>query len=213
MLQFLRRFENDGCELFIRRRYNGQQNGKITMRHTQLLTSEACLQRWAGWTLGERVKELSRLHGLQIHQSTLWAFYKKHDIKVRYANYMYKHKETESWHAYKRSFVLRLAQLVKDDKPVCFFDESSFNSWCRPKRTYRGPKDNVRIAITKDRHGGITIYGCIGSCLNTGFVNAIAISTNTDDVCAFMSQVRASVKRKFHHSVPITVVLDNHRAH
>ena len=61
----------------------------------QFLVSEKCLQRWSGWTLKERVDDLTRKGGVTIAPCTLWQFYKKNNIKVRYANYMYKHVETD----------------------------------------------------------------------------------------------------------------------
>jgi hypothetical protein len=47
---------------------------------------------------------------------------------------------------------------------MCYFDETSVNSWMRKTKTFKGPYDNnVKMVMPKERHGGTTIYGCIAN--------------------------------------------------
>ena len=141
----------------------------------------------------------------------MWAFYKRRNIKNRFVNYNHMHVETEHWKATQRAFVLELAKLIRDKKPLCYMDESSFNSWMRTRKTFRGARDSVKIMLPKTRTAGITVFGCIGNCIRGGWLHNIAKSTNSSDTKAFFGLIRASA------TVPreqeIVVVLDNAQAH
>ena len=106
---------------------------------------------------------------MSIKPCTLFQFYKKNNVKTRYTNYLHKHNITPEWRKSKHDFLLRLALIVKEQLPLLYMDETAFNAWHRPKRTFRGPNDNVRIIIPKTRHSGVTIYGCLGNCIAGGF--------------------------------------------
>ena len=107
--------------------------------------------------------------------------------------------------------MLELAKLIRDEKPLCYMDESSFNSWMRTRKTFKGARDNIKIVIPKTRTAGITVFGCIGNCIRGGWLHNIAKSTNSSDTKAFFGLIRASA------TVPreqeIVVVLDNAQAH
>jgi hypothetical protein len=42
-------------------------------------------------------------------------------------------------------------------------DETSIHSWQRKTKTFKGPFDNVKIVLPKQRIGGTTVYGCISN--------------------------------------------------
>ena len=93
--------------------------------------------------------------------------------------------------------MLRLAQIVRDDLPLVYMDGTSFNTWSRPNKTYRGPDDNVKITLTKKRIGGVTILGGIGHCIEGGLVYHLAPKTDDSEVCELFTALRANTKREF----------------
>ena len=61
------------------------------------------------------------------------------------------------------TFSLHLARLVKEKKPLVYFDESSFNMWMRNNRTWTTSDYAVKWAFPKIRGNGITVYGAIST--------------------------------------------------
>ncbi len=90
-------------------------------------------------------------------------------------------------------------------------DESSFNSWMRTRKTYKGARDNIKIVVPKTHSAGVTVFGCIGSCIEGGWLHMLAKSTNSADTRTFFGMIRASAKVPVDQE--IVVVLDNAPAH
>ena len=63
----------------------------------------------------------------------------------------------------KDNFVVKLSQIIKSGAPLCYMDETSIHSWQRKTKTFKGPFDNVKIVLPKQRIGGTTVYGCISN--------------------------------------------------
>lgn len=148
---------------------------------------------------------------MQICGPSLWAFYRRNNIRQRFANYSHTHVKSAEWLQLKRAFVIKLAQLIRDRKPLCYMDESSFNSWMRTRKTYKGAKDNIKIVVPKTRSAGVTVFGCIGNCIRGGWLHMLAKSTNSADTRTFFSLIRASATVA--RDEEIVVVLDNASAH
>jgi hypothetical protein len=60
---------------------------------------------------------------------------------------------------------MELSQLIDSNKPLVYFDESSFNMWMHSTRTWMNSNDPVRILLNKSRGENVTVYGAIGNCL------------------------------------------------
>ena len=136
-----------------------------------------------------RVEEIRRLYNVQIHFSTLLQFYKKNNIQDRTTNYTHLHIKTKEWKSYKDFFVVKLCKIIKSGVPLCYMDETSIHSWQRKTKTFKGPFDNVKIVLPKQRIGGTTVYGCISNFTdqNAPFTYMLAKSTNTEDMCSFLT--------------------------
>ena len=42
-------------------------------------------------------------------------------------------------------------------------DETSIHSWQRKTKTFKGPFDNVKIVLPKQKIGETTVYGCVSN--------------------------------------------------
>jgi hypothetical protein len=50
-----------------------------------------------------------------------------------------------------------------------YFDESAFNMWLRPRKTWQDPSAPVTLVLNKDRGKNVTVYGAIGVNLPGAF--------------------------------------------
>ena len=91
---------------------------------------------------------------------------------------------------------------------VVYGDESSFNLWMRPTKTWGRDDGKTKIEINIKRGKSITLYGAIGEMM-TKPVFMQGRSTNTDEFCKFLKLVR----QNFSDNSRIYLVLDNHPTH
>ena len=160
----LRRFENDGRQFRDRRMFNGKNNRrlKIVAPIAKYLLSRDVLERWSGYCLQQRCIQLDIDTGVQITQSTLRNFYLKHNIKYRCVSFTYQQ-------ALKKAkgpildFSLALARMVIADKPIVYFDESSFNMWMRGNRNWTPHDKPIKWPLNQTRGSGITVLGGIST--------------------------------------------------
>ena len=212
--QILMRFERNNFQIHMARKHNGRNPSKITEELARYLLAIGTLEKWAGYTLKMRVGIIRQEFGVDLHVSTLFYFYQRNGITLRLANYRYQHVKSPAWLQYRRNFVIRLAQLIAAGAPLCYMDEAAMNSWTKPASTYmpmgrRGP--NVAITISGSRYSGITMFGCIGSCMPGGFIYQLSKSTTKESAQEFFREIRA--KAALPKDRTIFVVMDNHGAH
>ena len=60
------------------------------MSITEELKSKKLLTNWSGYSLEKRVVQIEKMFGIKTSLHGLHKFYKKHDIKLRRGDYMYK---------------------------------------------------------------------------------------------------------------------------
>ena len=173
------------------------------------LLSKQTLSDWAAHGLEERCTLLEISQGVRVSWQVLRNFYRKNGVRYLFGNYAYQQSL-----AVKRStildFALELAQMIKENKAIVFFDESSFNMWMRPRKTWHNPEEPVTIMINKDRGHNVTVYGAIGEKLARP-VFMQGVSTRRDLVVEFLKKLRAECGLP--KLTSIHLVLDNHRSH
>ena len=148
---------------------------------------------------------------INLHRTTLRQFYVRHDIKLRFANFRYCHVKSPKWQAYRKRFVIKLAQLILTKAPLCYMDETAMNSWTRPSSTYMTKSHSVNITISGTRFSGVTVFGCIGNCIKGNFIYQLNGSTNQVAARQFFEKIRK--KATLPRDEVIYVVMDNHSAH
>ena len=145
---------------------------------------------------------------MSIKPNTLRDFYVKHNIKNRVVGFRYQQAQNRSEKPLL-TFSLYLARLVKERKPLVYFDESSFNMWMRSNRTWTMPDCAVKWPFPKFRGSGVTVFGAI----STSFERPVfmqAPTTNKEHVMKFLGLLR----RQFvDPDQKVFVVLDNHASH
>ena len=103
--------------------------------------------------------------GVTINVSTLWDFYQRNKIKNYKCSTTYAQAQlNEGLPAARMRFALELANLIKLNLPVVYFDESSCNSWHRRSHTWSTAARPVKLVVNKRREA-ITIFGAIGTCM------------------------------------------------
>ena len=120
-------------------------------------------------------------------------FYQDHNVKLRAANQVYKAGRAQRYDPERRTFALKLARIVAAGKSIIYVDESAFHSWttqskswCTATKPNTHPINNARYAVT--------CYGAIGNCLKNGFVYTLGKSTNRDEFCAFLNEVKRNLR-------------------
>ena len=80
---------------------------------------------------------------------------------------------------------MALARMVADDKPIVYFDESSFNMWMRGNRNWTPHDKPIKWPLNQTRGSGITVLGGISTKLARP-VFMQGYSTNKDNVIKFL---------------------------
>ena len=70
-------------------------------------------------------------------------------------------------------------QLIARDADICYMDETTFNIWDPPKRTWMQKKCKMIVPINLKKLQNITLYGAIGKALK-GPTFMMANSTNKE---------------------------------
>ena len=135
----------NGRKLVDRRAFNGRNNGrlKIVAEVSRYLLDRGVLQRWAGLCLQQRCLQLELDMGVKITHTALRNFYCTHNVRYRSVSFTYQQAMKKS-RALVLHFSLTLARLISDDKPIVYFDESSFNMWMRGSSTWTLPDMPVK---------------------------------------------------------------------
>ena len=146
--------------------------------------------------------------------STIRYIYHKAGIRYIRAAKEYHRKEVialGSSNEPQKEFARKLAKLRKDKaKYVIYIDETSFNSWEVPKKTWACPSKPISIRLNKRRGKGVTIYGAIGEAVN-GVLHMVSRSTNKKDFVRFLVLLRK--KCLVDETKELYLVIDNHNAH
>ena len=184
-----RYLQNDG-QLIDKRRYNGRNSGrlKIVPRISRHLLDPKVLQQWGFMGLQQRCLQIERDFDVKIKPNTLREFYVKHNVKNRVVGFRYQQAQNRSEKPLM-TFSLHLARLVREKKPLVYFDESSFHMWMRSTRTWTTPDCAVKWAYPKFRGSGVTVFGAI----STSFEKPVfmqATTTNRDNVIKFLGVLR-----------------------
>ena len=75
------------------------------------------------------------------------------------------------------AFARRLNNLMSRDADICYMDETTFNIWDPPKRTWMQKNCKMIVPINLKKLQNITLYGAIGKSLK-GPTFMMAKSTN-----------------------------------
>jgi transposase len=182
---------------------------KITQEIKDYLLHPSTFQRWAGLNNARRVQLLKESHGLSLSPDGLRKFYVRNNIRFRHCNYTYDSK-TADLDVQRARFAFKLTQLISSGAHIVYIDESSFNNWKVPRKTWYGIGMNVKLVLPSKRGQAITVLGAIGTCLKVPcFLHGR--STSLIKVEQLMRAIRTHAIPNF--SEPIHVVMDNHACH
>jgi len=110
-------------------------------------------------------------------------------------------------------FTVDLAKRIERGDNILYMDESSCNLWMRGRYTWTSREKPVKMQINQFRGAGVTIYGAIGTCLDSPLFMKSA-STNIEDFRKFLLQIKEKFPQEYGQQRPrISIVLDNHPAH
>ena len=71
------------------RRHNGRASTKITDDLARYILEKSTFNKWAGYSLKQRVASIKRDYDITIHITTLRQFYVRNNVTRRVANYRY----------------------------------------------------------------------------------------------------------------------------
>ena len=63
-----------------------------------------------------------------------------------------------------------LANVVIDEKPLLYLDESTFHCYLRQSRTWSYKDAPVIFQLSRRRLSGVTLFGAFGNCLKKPFL-------------------------------------------
>lgn len=120
----------------------------------------------------------------------LLRLYKRHGIKFLKPQTVYLQelrKDQAELQTARMNFSLRLAAAISDSSMrTIYIDETTFNTWQRPDRSWMHADRRVRIPLDSQRVGRVTLYGAIGSGLMHPVFH-FGSSTNTEDFLEFIN--------------------------
>jgi hypothetical protein len=93
---------------------------------------------------------------------------------------------------------MRLADYIVEDRPVIYFDETTFNPDMHQKKAwyYRGTRFPIPIRKQSMKKGvkqGFTVYGSVSGCIKDGGYFEIHDSSNKADFCSYMQQLEKRI--------------------
>jgi hypothetical protein len=71
------------------RRHNGRASTKITDDLARYILNPSTFDKWAGYSLKQRVASIKEDYDISIHITTLSQFYARNNVTRRVANYRY----------------------------------------------------------------------------------------------------------------------------
>jgi transposase len=138
-------------------------------------------------------------------------FYVKHKIGLYATNYVYQQSRNAKTNDLRR-FAIEIGDLVEKDKPIVYFDESSFNMWMRKSKTWMRYNEPIPVVLNKTRGENVTVYGAIGVCLSKALFLQTKV-TNEQATINFMKKLREHANKSMKPNEQIHLILDNHAAH
>ena len=112
---------------------------------------------------------------------------------------------------------MRLSDYIADERPIIYFDETTFNGDLHQRKAwfYRGRRFEVPLIKERFKKGvkhGFTVYGAVGDCILGNGYFELHDSSNKIDFMAYMKRLGTQVIRKRGKEKPI-LILDNLAAH
>ena len=96
-----------------------------------LILSEKYLTSWVALSMSERVQKIWKTFRVKVSISTLRLFYLRNNIKFRKTYSCYRGNITRKpeLEAERKSYATVLDYLIEQKASLCYWDESSFNTW------------------------------------------------------------------------------------
>ena len=143
---------------------------------------------------------------MNIGVGALARFYKENDIRYLTPKYHYHRRESsEVKLEQQQDFVLKHVRLLKEEKELVYFDESSFHLWMKRPKLWRPANIPMHCHLQQDRGESFTVLGAISNKSSKAYIE-FGCSTNTETVTKFF--------RNYLKDHPgAVIVMDNHRSH
>ena len=104
----------------------------------QELLSQSCLEDWTHLNLHKRCERIWKVHKVRVKRDKLRLFYLRHGItcKATSTKYYPHNKNLVQLQEERVAFARQLVDWIREDKPIVYFDESSFNANMIQKRAW-----------------------------------------------------------------------------
>jgi transposase len=114
-------------------------------------------------------------------------------------------------------FAMRMSDWIVEDRPVIYFDETTFNPDMHQKKAwyYRGSRFAMPLrkqSMKKGEKCGFSVYGAVSTCIKNGGYFELHSSSNKNDFCAFMERLEKKIIKVSSGLKPVCI-LDNLSAH
>ena len=163
-------------------------------------------------SLRERCSEIFKKFAFHMRPERLRKTYRRMDIRFSRTKTVYKKatKELVSRQRERVEFAKKLTSLLVQNKPVIFADESSWGSWDKPtiKRTWQHSQEPIRHCLNTTRMGNVTMYGCVGNCLDQLYFE-LHKGTTSEGWKSFLIGMKGQLQARYQRD-PVTLVVDNH---
>ena len=208
---FLKAFIAKGCS-FQRLGHSARTRFSMFDADTRrILLSEEILEAWMPFSCKERVELIARMWDIRTTGKTLAKFYRENDIRFKSTKQAYKRaiENRDELEEERREFAVTLGNVLHQNRPIIYLDESSFINQAILPRSWAGAGRHQQYPIDSERFS-TTVFGAIGNCLVEPVYKCYE-TTNKENVVDFLklvaSKVRIATKGK-----PF-LLYDQHRAH
>lgn len=160
------------------------------------MTSPEMLKKHQYFSLQRRCMFLKENYGCAVSPMHLLRAFKKLGLSYSrpqtvYLSYLKKRDQVQHE---RQQFARRLKELIDNNEPIIYLDESSFNTWHRASKVWQFGDSPVEIAVNPKR-AAITVYGAIGNAL-TAPVFMTGSSTNQKDYFKFLQLLSENIKEE-----------------
>ena len=212
--RIIKKFEHSGFKLDQVSKKKKRSYKCIPLYVQSILREQDLLQAWHPYSLTERVKLLKSTLGVKISTDTLWKFYISHGIRLHTGQAVYRQLITQSERVEREriAFSRLFGNLITSSRyQLIYMDETTYSSVQSKPKSWSTSANPV-LHPKQSRQMRITVFGAISPCLKDGRAFKLAKSTNKEDYCSFLVQIKQSILPRYQGSKQI-LCYDGARAH
>ena len=136
----------------------------------EFLLNETILDTWKPLSIKERVATIERTWDVKMSHDTLWKFYVENRVAYRTGKAVFRAAMAQYpvLQRKRKAFSNLLANLILQDWPLVWMDETSFTSQSYKAKSWSSRDKPPLFHQRNNKRHSVTVYGAFGNCLHHG---------------------------------------------